>query len=159
GCSSVYLIGGGARRRKCRMQCPRKDSKAVPTAASRLEVVMLRVTTQLSNHKALESWLRPPPYIMNEEMRRRNFEARAFAGWPGAGMGTGRLTPVQEIVLFKQLHFSAYRLSKIYRAAHKKHTVALKKQYGMWVQRYNQIRARLIEGNLGLVYDLIGRSR
>ena len=27
------------------------------------------------------------------------------------------------------------------------------------MQKYNLIRARLIEGNLGLVYDLIGRTR
>jgi len=120
---------------------------------------MLRVTTELSNRKALESWLRPPPYIMNDELRRKDIDRVLFADWPGPVEGTGRVSPTEEVILFKQLHYCGYRLSKVYKAAHKKPTAALKREYGLWVQRYNQIRARLIEGNLGLVYDLIGRTR
>lgn len=120
---------------------------------------MLRVTTEISSRKALESWLHPPPYIMNDELRRKDTERRLFADWPGPAEGSGRVSPTEELLLFKQLHYCGYRLSKIYKAANKKPSVALKKQYGTWVQRYNLIRARLIEGNLGLVYDLIGRTR
>lgn len=120
---------------------------------------MLRITTEISSRKALESWLHPPPYIMNDELRRKETERRLFADWPGPAEGSGRVTATEELLLFKQLHYCGYRLSKIYKAANKKPSVALKRQYGTWVQRYNLIRARLIEGNLGLVYDLIGRTR
>jgi RNA polymerase primary sigma factor len=96
---------------------------------------------------------------MNDELRQRDIEKKLFSNWPGAAAGSGRLSPAEETLLFKQLHFCGYRLSRIYKSANQKHTVALRKQYATWVQRYHQIRARLIEGNLGLVYDLIGRSR
>lgn len=120
---------------------------------------MRRVTTTPSERKALKSWLVPPPYIMNVELKRRNIERLLFSDWPGAAAGAGRLTPVEEILIFKQLHCSAYRMSKLYTSAHRKNPAALKREYSKWVQRYNQVRTRLVEGNIGLVYDLIGRSR
>ena len=104
-------------------------------------------------------WLIPPRYIMNPELRRPTTEARLFADWPGPAQGSGRLTPIEEVLLFKQLHYCGYRLSRLYKSADKRVTPAIKRDYSKWVQRYNQIRTRVVEGNLGLVYDLIGRSR
>jgi RNA polymerase primary sigma factor len=102
----------------------------------------------------------PPPYIMNDELRRRGTEARLFAVWPGPAAGTGRVRYDEETLLFKQLHFCGYMLSKLYRSAHRETvTPRIRREYSQWTQRYNQIRTRLTEGNLGLVYDLIGRSR
>lgn len=120
---------------------------------------MIRVVTKLSDRKALRDWMRPPPFIMNAELSKRGTEERLFASWPGAAAGSGRLSYDGETLLFKQLHFCAYRLSRLYRAAHRNPTATHKRQYGLWEQRYHQVRARLIEGNIGLVYDLIGRSR
>jgi len=120
---------------------------------------MLRVTTKLSNRQALRDWMSPPPYIMNAELRRRDIETRLFSDWPGPAGTSGRLTTDEETLLFKQLHYCGYRLSKLYRSAHRQPSAALKRSYSRWVQRYSQIRSRLVEGNLGLVYDLIGRSR
>ncbi len=120
---------------------------------------MLRVTTKLSNRQALQDWMSPPPYIMNVELRRRDIETRLFSEWPGPAGGAGRITIDDETLLFKQLHYCGYRLSKLYRTAHRQPTAALKRSYSRWVQRYSQIRSRLVEGNLGLVYDLIGRTR
>jgi RNA polymerase primary sigma factor len=96
---------------------------------------------------------------MNPELRRRNVERKLFATWPGPAAETGRITPEEETELFKQLHYSAYRLSRLYKAADRSLTPALKRAYSKWVDRYNQIRTRLIEGNLGLVYQLIGKTR
>src|SRR5262245_19309236 len=122
-------------------------------------MTMLRVTTKKSDRRALKGWMTPPPYIMNSELSLRSAEKNLFAEWPGAAEGVGRLTPAEENLLFRQLHFCGYFLSKVYKSANKTPTVTSRKLYAKWVQRYHQIRTRLTEGNLGLVYDLIGRSR
>ena len=96
---------------------------------------------------------------MNAELRRPTTEKKLFQDWPGAVDGSGRVTPAEESLLFKQLHCCGYNLSKLYKRAHKRVTPSIRREYSKWVQRYNQIRTRIIEANLGLVYDLIGRSR
>jgi len=101
----------------------------------------------------------PPPYVMNDELRRRGIERRLFAEWPGPVVGAGRVTPDEEVLLFKQLHYCGYRLSKLYKTAHRGAKRISRREYGKWLDRYHRIRTRLTEGNLGLVYDLIGRSR
>ncbi|MBE7505480.1 MAG: sigma-70 family RNA polymerase sigma factor [Planctomycetia bacterium] len=101
----------------------------------------------------------PPPYIMNAELKRRGTEERLFAEWPGPAEGSGRVTYPEETLLFKQLHYCGYRLSKMYQSAHRSPRSVSPRLYAKWVARYHQIRTRLTEGNLGLVYDLIGRSR
>ncbi len=120
---------------------------------------MLRVTTELSSRRALQSWMCPPPYITNAELRQRNIEAVLFKDWPGPAEDTGRLDAGEESLLFKQLHFCGYKLSRLYKSADRGPLGVLKRRYGLWEQRYHQLRERLIEANLGLVYDLIGRSR
>lgn len=121
---------------------------------------MLRVTTKVSKQEKMKDWLTPPPYIMNEELRRPGTEKRLFKDWPASSEGTGRLPHEQETLLFKQLHYCGYRLSHIYRtASHERATTSVKRGYAEWVERYNHVRSRLVEGNLGLVYDLMGRTR
>lgn len=120
---------------------------------------MLRVTTKLSDRRSLQKWMAPPPYIMNAELKRRGTEERLFADWPGPAEGSGRVTYAEETLLFKQLHYCGYRLSKMYQSAHRSPRSVSPRAYAKWVARYHQIRTRLTEGNLGLVYDLIGRSR
>jgi RNA polymerase primary sigma factor len=120
---------------------------------------MLRITTKPSHKETLKSWMRPPPYVTNAELKARNTAAKLFADWPGPAVGSGRLQPHEETLLFKQFHFSAFQLSRLYRAADRSEATGRKREYSMWVERYHRIRTRLIEANLGLVYDLIGRSR
>ncbi len=120
---------------------------------------MIRVTTKVSNRPALADWMTPPPFVTNAELRRPSAEGKLFRDWPGPAVGTGRVTPAEENLLFRQLHYCSYRLSKLYKSAHRRLTPKVKREYSTWVDRYNQIRTRLIEANLGLVYDLIGRSR
>jgi RNA polymerase primary sigma factor len=103
--------------------------------------------------------MQPPPYVMNPELRRRKIEQELFADWPGAAAETGRITPGDEEILFKQLHYSAHRLSRLYKAADRSLTPSVRRAYTKWVERYKLVRKRLIEGNLGLVYQLIGKSR
>jgi RNA polymerase primary sigma factor len=120
---------------------------------------MLRVTTKHSDRRALKGWMNPPPYITNPELALKTTQRKLFAEWPGAVDGVGRLTPAEETLLFKQLHYCGYYLSKLYKTANRAPTVTTRKVYATWVQRYHKIRTRLTEGNLGLVYDLMGRSR
>jgi RNA polymerase primary sigma factor len=115
--------------------------------------------TKKSDRRALRTWMTPPPYVMNVELQRRDTEDKLFAGWPGPVSGSGRIGYHDETLLFKQLHYCGYRLSKLYRSAHREPTPAVRRDYFKWVQRYRDVRTRLTEGNLGLVYDLIGRSR
>jgi RNA polymerase primary sigma factor len=103
--------------------------------------------------------MQPPPYITNVELHARHVEDRLFADWPGAAAGSGRLRPDEETLLFKQLHFCGYQLSRLYKAADRSVPSGKKRAYATWAQRYHQIRTRVVEANLGLVYDLIGRSR
>lgn len=120
---------------------------------------MLRITTKPARRTALKDWIQPPPYINHAELHRRSTERKLFERWPGPAGETGRVQPNDEVLLFKQLHYCAYRLSQVYQAADRTYASAKRKQYATWVQRYNLVRSRLVEGNLGLVYDLIGRSR
>jgi RNA polymerase primary sigma factor len=123
-------------------------------------MAMLRIATKVSNRKALKNWMCPSPYVMNDELRNRRTESVLFQDWPGEAGGVGRLHTEEEVLLFKQLHYCGYRLSKLYQATdHDGPTTSVKRQYGEWRQRYLLIRTRLVEANLGLVYDLIGRSR
>ena len=61
--------------------------------------------------------MHPPPYVSNQELSRRNTEQRLFADWPGPVAGYGRIAAADETQLFKQLHYCAYRLSRLYQAA------------------------------------------
>lgn len=118
-----------------------------------------RVTTKKSARRSLRNWMTPPPFVPNDELRKRSIEKTLFADWPGPAEGSGRVTPTEEILLFKQLHYCAYRLRRLYQAMHRQTRRISKREYNKWASRYHQIRTRLTEGNLGLVYDLIGRSR
>ncbi|MBX3393979.1 MAG: sigma-70 family RNA polymerase sigma factor [Phycisphaerae bacterium] len=120
---------------------------------------MRRVTTPSSARSAMKDWMVPPPYIMNAELRRPSTEDRLFSDWPGIVGDSGRLTPDGEVLLFKQLHFCGFKLSTLYKQASKRPTKGLRQKFNVWVQRYNLIRTRIIEANLGLVYDMIGRTR
>ncbi len=120
---------------------------------------MLRVTTKPSRRQAMKNWMQPPPYITNAELMRRRTGDRLFADWPGPAAGLGRIGVEEEILLFKQLHYCGFQLSRMYKAAERSFSSAKKREYSIWAQRYHQVRTRLVEANLGLVYDLIGRSR
>ena len=121
---------------------------------------MLRTATRVSKRRAVKNWMCPSPYVMNDELRCRRTESRLFQDWPKEARGVGRLNADEEVLLFKQLHYCGYRLSKLYKAMdHGGPTPSVKRQYSEWVQRYHLIRTRLVEANVGLVYDLIGHSR
>ena len=121
---------------------------------------MRRVVTKKSDRATVAKWPLPPPYIKNQELAKPSIEKQLFSEWHISGAGEGRLAPEEETFHFKRLHFTAYHLSRLYkRAAKSPRAAKIQKDYCKWLVRYNAIRERLIQANLGLVYDLIGRSR
>ena len=120
---------------------------------------MRRITTEKSERQDMRDWMVPPPYVNDAELHLPQTEAELFSEWPHAAMGRGRLTVKEENLLFRQLHFSAYKLSEVYQASDKRLTDNRRQTYSRWTQRYHLVRARIIEANQGLVFDLIGRSR
>jgi len=121
---------------------------------------MLRVVTKVSDREALKHWTSPPPYIMNEELQSAHVEHVLFKDWPMAVEGAGRLEHDEETLLFKQLHYCGYRLRQLYKAASQRGPRReIERRYTEWMRRYQQIRTRLVESNLGLVYDSIRRNR
>ena len=121
---------------------------------------MLRVMTRSSDREGLKSWRCPPPYIMNDELRYPKIEQSLFKDWPAPVAGDGRLEREEEELLFKQLHYCGYRLRQLYKAAHRRGPrLSLKRRYNEWGQRHKLIRERLVQSNLGLVYDSIRRNR
>jgi RNA polymerase primary sigma factor len=121
---------------------------------------MLRVITKTSKREALKSWVCPPPFVMNDELRPPQTESELFKDWPGAAAEAGSLGLAEETLLFKQLNYCAYRLRQLYEAAdHHGPEMSMERCYHEWGRRYQLLRTRIIEGNLGLVYDSIRRSR
>lgn len=105
-------------------------------------------------------WPPPPPYIRNVELAKPSMEKKLFSEWDLTGAGEGRLAADMETFHFKRLHFCAFHLARLYRRAEKApRATSVHRDYSKWMERYHLIRERLIEANLGLVYDLIGRSR
>lgn len=105
-------------------------------------------------------WPTPPPYVRNAELSRTSMENKLFSEWDVTGAGEGRLIAAEETFHFKRLHFCAFHLSRLYRKAERSpRATRVQREYAKWMERYHAIRERLIEANLGLVYDLIGRSR
>ncbi|MCK6456948.1 MAG: sigma-70 family RNA polymerase sigma factor [Phycisphaerae bacterium] len=120
---------------------------------------MRRVVTKTSKSKRIAGWLHPPPYIMNREFKRRHIERELFEDWTDPPWMPGRIDPADEVRIFKQFHYCAYKLSVLYKTAVTSYRPSIHKEYARWVERYHSLRQRLIDANLGLVYDLIGRSR
>jgi RNA polymerase primary sigma factor len=83
-----------------------------------------------------------------------------FETWPMPAAGSGRLDLDEETLLFKQLHYCGHRLRQLYKAANRLGPKpSIRRDYDEWTQRYQLIRTRLVESNLGLVYDSIKRNR
>src|SRR5262249_9230206 len=103
-------------------------------------VFMRRIVTKVSKSSRIAGWLHPPPYIMNPELKKSGIEEALFVNWTEPPWGTGRIDHEEEVLRFKQLHFCAYRLSRLYQSAVKSYRPAIHKDYAKWVNRYHAIR-------------------
>ncbi len=118
-----------------------------------------RVATKLSNSRATAGWFHPPPYIMNAEFLLPTTKQDLFGNWVEPRKSEARLAVDEETLRFKQLHFSAYTLSSLYRRAIKTQRPNVQVEYAVWSRRYHALRQRLVDANLGLVFDALCRHR
>jgi len=96
---------------------------------------------------------------MNAELAQRSTAGILFQDWTELPVDGTRIDRNEEVLRFKQFQFCAYRLSRLYRRAVKSFRATIADEYPTWFARYHNIRQRLVDANLGLVYDLIGRTR
>jgi RNA polymerase primary sigma factor len=120
---------------------------------------MLRIRTNISQRGTLQNWMSPPPYVMNEELRWPQANRLLFGDRSPTGERSAQPGPEEESRLFKQLHYCGYRLRRLYKAAHRYGPNSfIERRYRQWMQRYQQVRSRLVERNLGLAYSAIRHS-
>ncbi len=99
----------------------------------------------------MNSWPNPPRYIKNEELERLSFSP---ADWSlEKPVVLSGLSVTEEQKRFKQLNYCGFRADRLYQARRNK------KQYLLWIERYYQFRSYIVESNLALVYDCMGKSR
>lgn len=80
-------------------------------------------------------------------------QRRLMAGFDELVRGSGRVSPDEEERLFKALNFCAYAVNKAVKKGASKRTVM------RWRHKHHDARDRLVRANVGLVYDLVHRSR
>lgn len=99
----------------------------------------------------------PPRYIAHKEITAPHSVNRLFK--PSSDPPeSGRLSHAEELVLFKRLHYSAYRMSKMWDKLEQLSTQD-QERYVNWFKQYTEIRDRLVDANLGLVFNLLGKTR
>ncbi len=119
---------------------------------------MIRTMTTRSTAARLAAWVCPPPYVPNPSME-NGLRDEIFSEWTEPEID-GRVTAKEESLRFKQMHYCAYVMTKIYRSVRKgyrKNTPELLTDYNEWYRRYETIRTRLVNANMGLVYSQMRR--
>lgn len=97
---------------------------------------------------------KPLRFIRHRSFYRPNAEQRYTDGLEEMIQASGRLTPDEERRLFEALSFVAFSANRAAAASGARKRRAVK-----WRRLHERIRDRLVSANLGLVYDLVRRSR
>lgn len=99
----------------------------------------------------------PPSYIDDPELTNRSIRKQLFD--PALDPAPhGRLTSEDESVLFRRLHHNAYMLNNMWKRR-RRFTPEQHARYLELYKQYGDTRDRLVNGNLGLVYNLLGKTR
>lgn len=97
---------------------------------------------------------KPLRFIRHRSFYRPNAERRYTAGIEELINATGRLTPDEERTLFEALNYVAFSANRAAASSGARRRRAIH-----WRRLHERIRDRLVSANLGLVYDLVRRSR
>ena len=100
---------------------------------------------------------RPPRFVGNDELTHRGSAQRLFKRGSDPPP-KGRLTHAGEIVLFKRLHYCGYRMAKMWDRLDRLSRDE-QARYLKWYQQYTHLRERIIDANMGLVFDMLARNR
>jgi len=117
---------------------------------------MTKINTDGSTSARVNGWEVPPPYVENSELRVTN-HVQFLSTWTEIPTNELTITGQEEINRFKQMNYCAYHLSCLYQQAIQ--SGGAKRQYDEWMQRYCDLKQYLINLNVGLVYDMMNRSR
>ncbi len=99
----------------------------------------------------------PPRFVSHDELTRRGSAQRLFK--PSENPPTeGRLSHAEELVLFKRLNYCGYRMSRMWDRLDRL-SKDEQARYLRWYKQYNEIRGRIIDANMGLVFDMLSRNR
>ncbi len=111
----------------------------------------------LQNSRSDANLPQPPRFIAHEELTERGTAQRLFRQSIDPPT-QGRLSREEELVLFKRLNYCGYRMSRMWDRLERL-TKAEQDRYLNWYHQYRRIRDRIIDANMGLVFDLLGRNR
>jgi RNA polymerase sigma factor (sigma-70 family) len=105
----------------------------------------------------IETLPQPPRFISHDELTQRGTAQRLFkpSSDPPA---TGRLSHQAELVLFKRMQYCGYRMSKMWDRLDRLNKQE-QRRYLELNRQYTDIRERIVEANMGLVFDLLGKTR
>ena len=99
-----------------------------------------------------------PKYQDHPDLRRRNAE-RTFFGKDAPEIDWARrLGPEDEILAFKRMHLSAHMMERTERRRSLSPD-AKASHVDKWRARYDELRENLVTNNMGLVYEMLRRSR
>jgi RNA polymerase primary sigma factor len=101
---------------------------------------------------------RVPKHARHPDLRKRNAEQTYFGKDLPDIDWEKRLSPEDEVLAFKRMHFCAYRIERADRAQDLAPRVKAK-LLGQWRARYENLRERLVSNNMGLVYEMLRRSQ
>lgn len=117
---------------------------------------MTRISTREVISVHTDGWELPPPYVENSELQKMD-HIQFLSTWTEIPINVEAISNQEETIRFKQLNYCAYYLSCIYQKAAQ--VGGLEEQYTEWLQRYYDLKQYLINLNVGLVYDMMNRSR
>jgi len=113
---------------------------------------MSKVVTEPSVSVYVEGWESPPPYMDNPYLRTikssqflENFVLPETIG------------STEEIARFCDMNYCSYYASNFYQKVSQ--VGGSQKEYMEWIERYNILKLSLLTKNMGLVYDMISKSR
>ena len=114
---------------------------------------MIRVIPKQSESPRVKGWRTPPPYLWHSNFIKPTHEKKLLDQWPTAET---HFDQASECLHFEQLHFAAHKLKVIYQQTRRGRGDAnlAAASYREWFKRYDFIRARLAEANLGLAYGM-----
>ena len=104
-----------------------------------------------------DSLPQPPRFIEHDELTQRGTSQRLFKRSRDPAP-QGRLSREEEVLLFKRMQYCAYRSSRMWDRVERlgeEHRA----RYLEWYQQYMDIRERIVNGNMGLVFDMLGKNR
>lgn len=117
---------------------------------------MTRISTREVISVHTDGWELPPSYVENSELQQTD-HIQFLSTWTEIPINVEAISNQEETIRFKQLNYCAYYLSCIYQKAAQ--VGGLEEQYTEWLQRYYDLKQYLINLNVGLVYDMMNRSR